>query len=233
MSAFPRENLRRDVIRVVLADDHPVVRIGVRNVLAAHGNFSVVGESENGQDTLNLVFDLRPDILLLDVQMPQVDGFEIVHRIATEARSTHVVLLTASIENDQLTDAFQAGARGIVMKNSLTDQIASAITSVHEGAFWVDGRRVGQLAEVLGELRQQAKQEHVERFNLTRRELEVVGLIVKGLSNREIAKQFQLSEETVKRHLSNIFEKLGISTRLELAILAIERKLVPKEAARS
>lgn len=216
----------RSPIRVVVADDHPVVRIGVRNVLAAHGNFSVVGEADNGSEAVALALELRPDVLLLDIQMPNASGFDIVRRIAQGATSTRVLLLTGSIQAEQLAEAFNAGARGIVLKSALTDQIALAIFTVVEGFYWAQGRRIDHLAGVLGELKLQVKQESHERFNLTRRELEVVGLIVKGYSNRDIAKHFKLSEETVKRHLSNTFEKLHISTRLELAIFAISNKLV-------
>ncbi len=214
-------------VRVIIADDHPVVRIGVRNVLAAHGRFAVVAEAENGVQAVTQTIDLKPDILLLDVQMPSSTGFDAVREVAAAAPKTRVVLLTGSIQAEQLADAFNAGARGIVLKSALTEQIAIALFSVLEGFYWAQGRRIDHLAGVLSELRAQRKEEHGERWNLTRRELEVVGLIVKGFSNRDIARQFNLSEETVKRHLSNTFEKLGISTRLELAIFALANKLVP------
>lgn len=220
---------RSPQIRVIVADDHPVVRIGVRNVLAAHGNFAVIGESESGEETIRLALELRPDVLLLDVLMPGSAGFDGIRRILAASPETRVVLLTGSIQAEQLADAFNAGARGIVLKSALTEQIASALSAVMDGFFWAEGRRIEHLAGVLNELRSQVRQESTERFNLTRRELEVVGLIVKGYSNRDIAKHFNLSEETVKRHLSNTFEKLNLSTRLELAIFAIANKLVPPD----
>ncbi len=217
------------MIRVLIADDHPVVRIGVRNVLAAHGKFAVIAEADNGGAAMSLAMEHQPDVLLLDVQMPLSEGFDVVRKLLSQAPRIRVLLLTGSIQAEQLAEAFNQGARGVVLKSALTDQIATAILSVHEGAYWAHGRRIEHLAGVLAELKQQVKQENDDRFNLTRRELEVVGLIVKGLSNRDIARQFHLSEETVKRHLSNIFEKLNISTRLELAILAISKKLVPPQ----
>ena len=220
---------RRAPVRVIIADDHPVVRIGVRNVLAAHGYFAVVGEAENGIQSVAQVAELHPDILLLDVQMPNTTGFDTIRKTIAAAPETRVVLLTGAIQAEELADAFNAGARGIVLKSALTEQIASALIAVMEGFFWAHGRRIDHLAGVLAELRAQVRKENTDKFNLTRRELEVVGLIVKGLSNREIAKQFNLSEETVKRHLSNTFDKLGISTRLELAIFAIAHKLVPNK----
>ncbi len=229
-SEAPETNFlsRRDApVRVIIADDHPVVRIGVRNVLAAHGRFSVISEAENGVQAVTQTLDMRPDILLLDVQMPNAAGFDVVREVAQGAPATRIVLLTGSIQAEQLAEAFNGGARGIVYKDAMTEQIAAALLAVMGGSYWAHGRRIEHLAGVLAEVRAQVKEEHNERWNLTKRELEVVGLIAKGLSNREIAKQFNLSEETVKRHLSNTFDKLGISTRLELAIFAIANKLVP------
>ena len=220
------------LIRVLIADDHPVVRIGVRNVLTAQGQFNVIAEAENGDEAVELSLELHPDVLLLDVQMPKAVGFDMVRQVSAGAPDTRILLLTGSIQAEQLAEAFNAGARGIVLKSALTEQIATALYAVMAGYYWADGRQIEHLAGVLAELRAQVKQENNERYNLTRRELEVVGLIVKGYSNRDIAKQFNLSEETVKRHLSNTFEKLKISTRLELAIFAIANKLVaPVEKA--
>ena len=227
MNSYPGIS-RRAPIRIVIADDHPVVRIGVRNVLAAHGHFSVVGEAETGIETVSLVREHQPDVLLLDVQMPHSNGFDVIRKVAQSGTGTRVLLLTGSIQAEAMAEAFNAGALGIVFKSAMTDQIATAIFAVCDGLYWVEGRRVEHLAGVLDELKQQLKQESNVRFHLTRRELDVISLIVKGYSNRDIAKHFQLSEETVKRHLSNIFEKLGISTRLELAIFAISKKLLPQ-----
>ena len=212
--------------RVLIADDHPVVRIGVRNVLAAHGNFSVIGEAETGEEAVHLTLEQRPDLLLLDVQMPHISGIDIIRGIVTAAPQVRIVLLTGSIQAEMLADAFTMGVRGLVLKNALTDQIAAALLAVMEGYFWMHGKPTENLSGVLAQLRSQTSQENSDRFHLTRRELDVVGLIVKGMSNRDIAKQFELSEETVKRHLSNIFDKLNISTRLELAIFAISHKIV-------
>ena len=224
-SDSPPAARREGAVRVIIADDHPVVRIGVRNVLAAHGHFSVVAEAENGVQAVAQSIELRPDVLLLDVQMPNTSGFDPVRQVASGAPETRIVLLTGSIQAEHLAEAFNAGARGIVLKGALTEQIASALLAVVDGYYWAQGRRIDHLAGVLTEMRSQVRRENNDRFNLTRRELEVIGLIVKGYSNRDIAKQFKLSEETVKRHLSNTFEKLNISTRLELAIFAIANKL--------
>ena len=196
-------------------------------MLAAHGNFSVIGEAETGDEAVDLTLEQKPDLLLLDVQMPHLAGIDIVRGVVAAAPQVRIVLLTGSIQTDTLAEAFAMGVRGMVLKNALTDQIAAALLAVMEGYYWIHGKRTDSLSSVLAQLRSQTRQESSDRFHLTRRELDVVSLIVKGMSNRDIAKQFELSEETVKRHLSNIFDKLNISTRLELAIFAISHKLVP------
>ena len=191
--------------------------------------FSVVADAEDGNEAVNLTTSLHPDVLLLDVQMPFMDGFTRLREILTKSPGTRIVLLTGSIQSSSMADAFTSGARGVILKEALTEQIATAVLSVMQGYFWVQGRRIEHLSGVLAEVRNQVQEESQDRYNLTPRELDVVSLIVKGLSNRDIAKHFNLSEETVKRHLSNIFGKLGISTRLELAIFAISHKLVNNE----
>ena len=226
----PREPKREKPVRVIIADDHPVIRIGIRNVLSVDGRFAVIGEAGSGTEAFAQTRTLLPDVLLLDIQMPQSNGFDTLRQVTTTFPQTRVVLLTGSILPEQLAEAFNSGSRGVILKSALAEQILSALTAVTEGAFWAHGRRVELLAGVLADVRTQARQESTERFHLTRRELEVVGLIVKGYSNRDIAKHFHLSEETVKRHLSNTFDKLKISTRLELAIFALANKLVsPQE----
>ena len=229
VGSSPGPAQRKLPTRVIIADDHPVVRIGVRNVLTVDGAFTVVGEAQNGPEALAQTRALLPDVLLLDIQMPNSAGLDTLRQVATGFPQTRVVLLTGSIQPEQLAEAFNSGARGVILKGALAEQIVSALTAVMEGAFWAHGRRMEQLAGVLADVRSQMRQESTERYHLTRRELEVVGLIVKGFSNRDIAKHFNLSEETVKRHLSNTFDKLKISTRLELAIFALANKLVPPQ----
>ena len=213
-------------IRILLADDHPVVRIGVRNMLQADDGFDVVGECGDGDEAITGTLELLPDILLLDLYMPRLPGLEAMRAIMSGSPSVKIILLTATISTQQVIEALQIGARGIVLKDALADHLTSAIRSVIGGDYWIGGRRVVNLVGALHELMQQAAAPDRKTFGLTPREMEVVGCIVEGCSNRDIAKQFGLSEETVKRHLSNIFDKTGVSTRLELAMFAIAHHLV-------
>lgn len=137
-----------------------------------------------------------------------------------------ILLLTSTITTQQVIEALQIGARGIVLKDALVDHLTTAIRSVVGGDYWIGGKRVVNLVGALHELMQQAAVPERKTYGLTPRELEVVGCIVEGCSNRDVAKQFAISEETVKRHLSNIFDKTGVSTRLELALFAIAHQLV-------
>jgi len=213
-------------VRILLADDHPVVRIGVRNMLQVDEAIEVVGEASDGDEAITQTLEILPDILLLDLAMPRLPGLEAMRAIMSGSPTVKIILLTSTITTQQIIQALQIGARGIVLKDALTDHLTTAIRAVAGGDYWIGGKRVVNLVGALHELMQKAQVPERKTYGLTPRELEVVGAIVEGCSNRDIAKQFGLSEETVKRHLSNIFDKTGVSTRLELALFAIAHQLV-------
>jgi DNA-binding NarL/FixJ family response regulator len=214
-------------VRIVIADDHPVVRFGVRNMLAPEHGFDVVGEAEDGDIAITQTLEHEPDILLLDLQMPRLPGLETMRAIMSRSPGVKIVLLTSAITTQQLIEALQIGARGIVLKDSVAGDLSQAVRAVAGGDYWIGGERVVNLVKALHDLMQKAAaQPERKTYGLTPRELEVVACIVEGCSNKDIAKQFSISEETVKRHLSNVFDKTGVSTRLELALFAISHKLV-------
>jgi two-component system, NarL family, nitrate/nitrite response regulator NarL len=213
-------------IRIVVADDHPVVRIGVGNMLSAEDGFEVVGDAADGDEAITQTLELQPDILLLDVAMPRLPGLEAMRAIMNGPSTAKILLLTSTITTQQVIEALQIGARGIVLKDALASHLQTAIRTVYGGDYWIGGKRVVNLVSALHELMQKVAVPARKTYGLTPRELEVVGCIVEGCSNRDIAKQFTLSEETVKRHLSNIFDKTGVSTRLELALFAIAHHLI-------
>src|SRR6202050_2602427 len=205
----------RPNIRIVVADDHPVVRFGVKNMLMSQPGVEVAGEAEDGDVAIQQTLELEPDILLLDLLMPRLPGLEAMRAIMAKSPRVKIVLLTSTITTQQVIEALQIGARGIVLKDSVADD------------YWIGGQRVANLLAALHELMAQAAAVPERKtYGLTPRELEVVTCIVEGCSNKDIAKQFTISEETVKRHLSNVFDKTGVSTRLELALFAISHKLV-------
>jgi two-component system nitrate/nitrite response regulator NarL len=215
-------------VRLVVADDHPVVRFGVKNMLMNDPGFDVVGEAEDGDVAITQTLELEPDVLLLDLQMPRLPGLEAMRAIMSRSPRVKIILLTSTVSTQQIIEALQIGARGIVLKDSVAGDLTEAIRAVTSGDYWIGGERVVNLLQALHGLMAQATAAVPEKktFGLTPRELEVVQCIVEGCSNKDIAKQFNISEETVKRHLSNTFDKTGVSTRLELALFAISHKLV-------
>ena len=213
-------------IRIVVADDHPVVRIGVKNMLEDEPGFEVVGQAEDGDDAITQTLELEPDILLLDLQMPRLPGLEAMRAIMNKSPRVKIIMLTSTIST-QVIEALQIGARGIVLKDAVASDLATSLRAVLSGDYWIGGERVANLLTALNELMNKAAAVPERKtYGLTPRELEVTTCIVEGCSNKDVAKQFAISEETVKRHLSNIFDKTGVSTRLELALFAIAHKLV-------
>ena len=217
-------------IKVLIADDHPVVRVGLRNMLQADNRIKVVAEAKDGMEALHMVRTLRPDILLLDLAMPRMPGMDALRELTTDSTSTRTILLTGSIDKRQILEALQLGARGVVLKDAVIDHLSACIHAVMQGQYWLEGRPVHNLVQVLHDLAAQTALPPRKTFGLTPRELEVVGLITEGSTNKYIAQTFGISEETVKRHLTNIFNKLGVGNRLELALFALNHHLLPPEA---
>ena len=218
-------------VRIVIADDHPVVRFGVRNMLENELGVEIVGEAEDGDVAITETLELEPDILLLDLLMPRLPGLEAMRAIMDRSPRVKIILLTSTISTQQVIEALQIGARGIILKDAVAGDLTKAMRAVLSGDYWIGGERVVNLVTALNELMKEASAVPEKKtYGLTPRELEVVTCIVEGCSNKDVAKQFTISEETVKRHLSNIFDKTGVSTRLELALFAIAHKLVTLEA---
>jgi two-component system, NarL family, nitrate/nitrite response regulator NarL len=215
-------------IRILIADDHPIFRDGLRRLLEAEPGLKVIGEASDGAEAVKLAKQLKPDLMLLDLAMPRHPGLEALRELGSGASgvSARIILLTAAAEKRQIVEALQLGARGVVLKDSATQLLLKAIQTVMAGEYWVGRESVSNLVQYLRTLVQSSGEEaRQKKFGLTPRELEIVSAVVAGFANKEIAEYFKISEDTVKHHLSNIFDKLGVSTRLELALFAVNQSL--------
>jgi DNA-binding NarL/FixJ family response regulator len=217
------------IIRVVLADDHPIVRDGLKKLLVLEEDIAVVGEASDGREVLDVVQNTKPDVVVLDLRMPNMDGLAALEAIQRMENKPRVIILTASEDKNEFVQAMKLGCSGIVLKQTAPELIVKSIRKVHSGEIWLDShttaavmRQFAAPGEVLGS---HPSARNRERSPLSQREREIVGLVAQGYKNREMAEKMFISEQTVKNHLHNIFDKLGVSDRLELALYAIHKGL--------
>jgi DNA-binding NarL/FixJ family response regulator len=216
-------------IKVMIADDHPIVRDGLRKLLLLEDDIDVVGEACDGRDLLDKASESQPDVILLDLRMPNLDGLGALQTLQHTGSKARVIILTASEDKNEFVQAMKLGCSGIVLKQTSADLIVKSIRKVYGGEIWLDSNTTaavmrqfaspldGGTGGSLGRVR--------ERSPLSNREREIVGLVAQGYKNKEMAEKMFISEQTVKNHLHNIFDKLGVSDRLELALYAIHKGL--------
>ncbi|MGH8188633.1 MAG: response regulator transcription factor [Steroidobacteraceae bacterium] len=207
-------------MRIGIADDHEIFRDGLRQLLESEPGFEVVAEAVDGLDASRIARDITPDVMLVDVAMPRMGGVEALTTIRLDM--TRVILLTAAIEPTELLRAIQLGARGVVLKESATRLLIDGIHRVMDDKYIIGAGVADDRDQAVRHLGAQ----RTRRYGLTSRELEIVSAIVNGDSNRDIADRLGISLQTVKHHLTSIFDKTGVSSRLELALLAIRHGLV-------
>jgi DNA-binding NarL/FixJ family response regulator len=217
-------------IDIVISEDQEIFRAGVRKLLEAEPGLRVVGEVGDCEETVKAVRQLIPHILLLDLSPPRMTGFRALQELSKLGLPTRTIILTEPIERKQAVKALKLGAYGIVLKDSAIQVLIKSIRCVSAGEHWVNHEHV---ADVMQEVRSVAPAPGagavIEHLGLTARELQVIALIVAGYTNRDLARKLKISQNTAKHHLGNIFDKLGVSNRLELVLYAIDNRLVNSE----
>lgn len=210
-------------IRVLIVDDHRVVRQGLRGFLETYTDIQVVAEAENGVQAVNLTREHVPDVILMDLLMPEMDGVEAINQIAVFSPSTRIIVLTSYTEDEYLFPAMQAGAQGYLLKDIEPEDLVSAIRAAARGQATLHPSVAARLVQGIDQTSKD------ELADLSERELEVLRLVAQGLSNREIAETLTVSEGTVKSHVSNILSKLHLAHRTQAALYALKRKLISLE----
>jgi DNA-binding NarL/FixJ family response regulator len=220
-------------IRVLVADGQPVVLEGLRSVLGAHSAIQVVGEAGDGAEAIEKAVALEPDVVVMDVKLPRVDGLTVLRSIQTRVPNAKVLLFASSEHKDEFVEAMKLGCKGVLLKEGPTNLIEKCILKVQAGEIWLDSNTTAavirqfaspgegtppQVSPINGKPGR-------ERAQLSQREREIIILIAQGYKNKEIAEKMFITEQTVKNHLHNVFDKLGVSDRLELALYAIHNSL--------
>jgi NarL family two-component system response regulator LiaR len=210
-------------IRVLIVDDHSVVRMGLRVFLDLQPDIEVVGEAADGSEGVAMARRLEPDVILMDLLMPNMDGITAIGRIKAERPETEVVTMTSFIEEDKVTAALEAGASGYVLKDAEAEEVAAAVRAAFAGEVHLDPAVARLLAQ---RMRQRKSPEESLAEPLTEREKEVLGLLGQGMSNKEIGTTLFITERTARTYVSNILGKLGLASRTQAALYAVEHKLV-------
>jgi NarL family two-component system response regulator LiaR len=223
----------QDAIRVLLIDDHAIIRDGIRSLLATEPDIAVVGEADNGRDGVSMAERLRPDVILMDLVMPEMDGIEATRRITASQPETRILVLTSFAAEDKVFPAIKAGAFGFLLKDSDSEELIRAIHEVSCGESALDPKIARMvLREMWVEPVPKTPQEQVPAVDpLTEREMEVLRLVAQGLSNEEIAERLVIAERTVRTHVSNILGKLHLANRTQAALYALREGLASLDQA--
>ncbi|MGZ4185424.1 MAG: response regulator [Solirubrobacteraceae bacterium] len=212
-----------DAIRVLLVDDHAVVREGLRNFLALQDGLEIVGEASDGNEAIEQAQRLEPDVILMDLVMPGLDGIGAMRQLRVRSPASRVIVLTSFLEDERVLPAIQAGAAGYLLKNVEPAELARAIRAAHAGEAIIDPTAAARLVHAIAD---DARPRVEEPERLTRRERDVLELIARGRSNKRIALELGISEKTVKTHVGHLLAKLGVSDRTQAALMAVEEGLV-------
>jgi DNA-binding NarL/FixJ family response regulator len=217
-------------VRVLIVDDHALFRRGLMLVLESDEGIDVVGEAEDGDEAIAKAEQLAPDVVLMDVRMPKISGIDATRRLAETLPTSKIIMLTVSDEEDDLYEAIKAGATGYLLKEISIEEVADAVRAVMQGQTLISPSMASKLIAEFANLSKRADERtSVPAPKLTDRELEVLKLVAQGLTNREVADQLFIAENTVKNHVRNILEKLHLHSRMEAVLYAVKEKLFELE----
>jgi len=213
-------------IRVVIADDHRLFREGIRLILRNEKAIEIVGEAVNGLQTINVVNDLKPDVVLLDIKMPEMDGIQVIPPIRQKSPNTKALMLTAAMDEAMIFESLKAGANGYLSKDASVCDLTKAIKAVHRGELWIERKLMSRFFDQEAIADSKGANPHGRtKEGLTPREQEVLRHLATGCTNKEIAQDLFISEKTVKTHLNSIFRKLKVTRRLQAILYAISKGL--------
>lgn len=211
------------IVQILIADDHSVVRAGLRALLERHGNFRVVAEASTGEEAIAMAKEYKPDVAILDIRMPGLSGIEACRQIVESVRGCHVIMLTSYAEDELLFAAIQAGASGYVLKRIGDNELIHAVERVSRGEGMLDP---AMTTTVFAEMRKANEAQHAAAFaDLTPQELAVLALVAEGMTNRQIAVKLYLGEGTVRNYVSSVLAKIGVANRAEAAAYAVKHNI--------
>ena len=209
-------------IRILIADDHPVVREGLITMISRESDFQVVGEAKDGLEAVSRAKELKPDIVLIDLRMPEMDGVEAIRQIISDYPDIKFIILTTYSDDDYIFRGIEAGARAYLLKDAPREELFKAVRAVYRGESLIQPVVASKVLDRFAELSRQAQAPET----LSERELEVIALIAKGAANKEIAAQLNITNSTVKTHITSIFQKLNTTDRTEAVTQAIKRGII-------
>lgn len=209
-------------IRIMITDDHSMIREGLKNLLELEGDIEVIAEAEDGEDCLNKLLTVKPDVLLLDINMPKLNGLEVLKKLKERKSKVKVLVLTVHNETEYLMKAVEIGINGYVLKDSESSELKKAIYAIYDGENYIQPSLIPSLNSKMIE----KNEDEIKIDSLTKRELQVLKELAVGKFNRDIAKEMEISERTVKNHISSIFKKLDVTDRTQAAVFAIKNDLI-------